>query len=124
MVKIGDQRLYYWTPLAQRLLVTMDRYLTRPQSPVSIIQGDPEEYVSTLMADDNSQQALPPHLPSPSQSILTPELLDIKLQALTHKLTKGIAQEVGKIVRELRGEIDQLGECTATLETKFDETLQ
>lgn len=102
----------------------MDRFLTRPQSPVLITQGDPEKYISTLMADHNSQKALLPHFPSPSQSVLNPELLNVKLQALAQQLTRGIAQEVGKISRELRAEIDQLGEYTATLEIKFDETLQ
>lgn len=52
-----------------------------------------------------------------------PEMLDLKLQALTQQFTRGIAQEMGKISRELRGKIDLLGERTATSETKFDETL-
>lgn len=80
------------------------------------------------MAEDDSQLAPPQSAPplqqtSPTHILLTPDLLDIKLQVLAQQLTRGIAQEVGKISRELRGEIDQLGERTATLESEFDETI-
>lgn len=50
--------------------------------------------------------------------------MDEKLQALLHHLTCNMSQEVGKISQELRGEIDQLGERTDTLETKFDDFIQ
>lgn len=118
-----NPRQYYRTPAAPRPTVTMDRYLTRPQSPVLISQGDPEDYVRTLMAEDSTQPAPSSQHPSSPQALLTPELLDFKLQALAQQLTRGIAQEVGKISRELRGEINELGEHTATLETTFDETI-
>lgn len=52
------------------------------------------------------------------------EVLDLKMQALLQSLTHNIAKEVGKLAHELRGEIDQLGECTDTLESKFDDMVQ
>lgn len=53
--------------------------------------------------------------------MVTVAVLDIKLQTLLQDLTQNVTKEVGKIAQELRGEIDQLGECTDTLESKFDE---
>lgn len=75
------------------------------------------------MSEDDLQPAHPLQQPSSTQALLTPELLEIKLKALAQQLTRDIGQEAGKISRELRGEIDKLGERTATLETKFDETI-
>lgn len=55
---------------------------------------------------------------------MTVAVLDLKLQSLLQDLTHNIAKEVGKIAHELRGEIDQLGELTDTLENIFDELTQ
>lgn len=114
---IGDQWSCYRATQTLQPSSTVDRYLTRPQSPVSISQGDPQDYVSSLMVEDGSQQALPPHMPPSSQPVLMPEMLDLKLQALAQQLTRGITQDLGKISRKRRGEIDLLGECTATLKS-------
>lgn len=103
----------------------MDRYLTRSQSSVSILQWNLGP-ACTLIVEDSSQPVPPSQHALPSKTILTPELLvDINLQAFAQQLTRGIAQKVGKISRELGGggEIDQLGERTVTLETKFNETI-
>lgn len=56
--------------------------------------------------------------------MVTVAVLDLKLQSLLQDLTHNIAREVGKIPHELRGEIDQLGERTDTLENKFDKLTQ
>lgn len=65
--------------------------------------------------------------PTPLQGTFTPltaDVLDTKLQSLLQAITHNIAQEVGKLAKELRGEIDQLGDRTDILETKFDELVQ
>lgn len=75
--------------------------------------------------DDNrsqlSQHSLPPDHPT---DVVTVAVLDSKLNSLLHDLTHSIAKEVGKIAHKLRGEIDQIGEHTNTLENKFDELTQ
>lgn len=53
-------------------------------------------------------------------SVLTPEILDNKLQTLLHQLTRNI----GSLAQELRGEISQIGEHTDALKTKCDELVQ
>lgn len=61
--------------------------------------------------------------PGPSPP-LTAEVLDVKLQSLLQAITHNIAHKVGKLAKELRGEIDQLGKSTDSLEYKFDEMVQ
>lgn len=105
----------------------MERFLTRPATPASSTQGDPEEMLGTFLREDPpapAQSASGPLAPSAPMSILTPELLDEKLQALLHHLTHIISQAVGKNSQKLKGEIDQLGERTDNLETKFDDLVQ
>lgn len=53
-------------------------------------------------------------------ALVTVEVLDLRLQALLQSLTHNLAKEVGKLAHKLREEIDQLGERTDTLESKFD----
>lgn len=82
---------------------TMDRYLTRSQSSVSILQCNLGP-ACTLIVEDSSQPVPPSQHALPSKTILTPELLvDINLQAFAQQLTRGITQKVGKISRELGG---------------------
>lgn len=78
------------------------------------------------MTETTSQMPLPPTgvWGPPCKSLLTPELLDEKLQVLLLQLTHNISQEVGKIPQELREEIDQIGERTDMLETKFYDMIQ
>lgn len=52
---------------------------------------------------------------SATHSVLTPEMLDEKLQFLLHQLTRNISLAVGKISQELRGEIAYIGEQTDSL---------
>lgn len=108
----------------------MDRFLLRSQSPASGTLVDTAESADTLPLVDPSLFAeRPSHKPQLSDqptavTMVTVEVLDLKLQVLLQSLTPNIAKEVGKIAHELRGEIDQLGDHTDTLESKFDNTVQ
>lgn len=124
MVKIGYQKPYPWSHTGPRPTTTMERFLTRPASPVSISQEDPFEHIHVLMAKSFSQTISPVLQTYSSQSLLTPEMLDEKLQTLLLQLTRNISQVVGKLSQQLRGEIDQIGECTDMLEHKFDDMIQ
>lgn len=102
----------------------MERFLYRLQSPASNTPTEPTDAADLLASalgifhmGNTSQQT------NPAKAV-TVAVLDLKLQTLLQDLTSNIAKEVGRIVQELRGEIDQLRECTATLENKFDETVQ
>lgn len=123
MVKIGYQK---HTPQSQsepRPSTTMDRFLTRPTSPALHLQADlPSKIMLTRQGRytyTHTHGFTPSQIPA-SQFFLTPKLLDEKLQTLLHRITHNIVQEVGKISQELRGELDQLGEHSDVLETKFD----
>ena len=108
----------------------MDRFLRKSSSPIS---GTPATDVDsadalplvdpTLFVENLPHKQRPPELPTMSSPI-TVEVLDAKLQTLLHSLTQNITKEVGKLAHELRGEIDQLGERTDTLESKFDNMVQ
>lgn len=51
--------------------------------------------------------------------MVTVGVLDLKLHTLLQDLTHNITKEMWKIAQELRGEINQLGERTDTLENTF-----
>ena len=110
--------------------IAMDRFVLRPHSPApSSITGttDPPDLPSvvdpSLFAEQPASQPSASTLPAMSAPV-TENVLDQKLQALLQNLTNNIAKEVNKLAHELRGEIDQLGERTDTLETKFDDMVQ
>lgn len=50
-------------------------------------------------------------------------MLDLELQALALTAHQGHCPGNGEDLQKTKGEIDLLGELTATLETTFDETL-
>lgn len=77
----------------------------------------------SLFMEDSSQRPQPPVSPATLLPV-TVDVLDTKLQALLHNITHNITKEVNKLAHELRGEIDQLGERTDHLETKFDDMVQ
>lgn len=130
MGKIGFQKGIYcrFIPLSQSWPSQhMERFLLRPQSPASSSPADPPDPADLPLTTEGTPQGNPMLQQtqlSESTVMVTVAVLDLKLQTLLQDLTHNIAKEVGKIAKELRGEIDQLGECTDTLENKFDELVQ
>ena len=108
----------------------MDRFVLRPQSPAPVfliavtapLEVNPltDPSLFTIQTAPQSPASTPPAMAAP----VTETVLDQKLQALLQNLTNNIAKEVNKLAHELRGEIDQLGERTDNLETKFDNMVQ
>lgn len=86
-----------------------------------------EEHTADLLADHPASStgtsiSTPPF---PDNSVtVTVAVLDSKLQSLLQDLTRNFTVAVGKLAQELRGEIDQLGDRTDTLESKFDELVK
>lgn len=102
----------------------MERFLHRSSSTASSDRDnaqDPPEHSEheTGMLTDLTHT--PMQGPSPP---LTPDNLDTKLQSLLQAITHNIVLEAGKLAKELRVEIGQLGDRTDTLESKFDELVQ
>lgn len=124
MGKIGDQRKNYTAVFTSQTSSTMDRYLNKPASSTSSGGRDAQGTQEHLESETGS---LFDNTPTPTQGSpapLTADILDTKLQSLLQAITHNIAQEVGKLAKELRGEIDQLGDRTDTLENKLDELVQ
>lgn len=105
MGKIGDQRHNYAAVFQPRAYSSMDRYLHRPASAASSTQEvalDPPE----LQELETGTLFDTPHTPAQGSSPpLTAAILDAKLQSLLQALTHNIAQEEGKLAKELRGKI-------------------
>lgn len=101
----------------------MERFLYRPQSPASSNSADSPAAADHLapMPGTPRINLLAQH--SDTDESVTVAVLDLKLQTLLQDLTRNISK-VGKIAQELRGEIDQLGARTDTLENKFDKIVQ
>ena len=101
----------------------MERFVTRSQSVSSNHSVDP---FAVERSPPNTAQDPVIGSPSPHE-ILTPDILDAKLDAklqlLLRQITSNVSAEVNKLAAELRGEINQLGERTDTLENKFDEMI-
>lgn len=124
MGKIGDQRQTYAAVLQPRASSTMDRFLHRPSSMASRSQDgaqDPPERSEPMKGTLFDTVPMPLQGSSPP---LTAEVLDTKLHSLLQAISHNIAHEMGKLAKELRGEIGQLGDRTDTLESKFDELVQ
>lgn len=77
-----------------------------------------------LLGAESAMLAPPAETLPATQYTLTPQLLDEKLQALSHQLTCNITLNVRKISQELHEEIAQVGEHTDALETKYDDLVQ
>lgn len=88
MCKIGQQKHCYRPLIDPHYLTAMDRYLTRPQSPTLPTPADPFTTMNpSLGTNDTDNGASLTHYthavsPQATQTVLTPELLDVKLQAL------------------------------------------
>lgn len=133
MGKIRQQKHCYKPLLDPRTQTAMDKYLTRPQSlalpaladllaAMDLSLGVYDLGVGTSQAQDT--QSTPEMSPQATQAVLTPELLDEKLQALLQQMTRNFAAEVGTLSQELRGEVVQIGEMTAAIGTKFDDLVK
>lgn len=114
MGKIGDQRRIYSATLKPQSSLTMDRFSNRPSSTAS---ETPENSQTTSEQPELNTSTLFDNAPTPTSGLSTPltaEVLDVKLRTLLQAITHNITQKVGKLAKELRGEVDQL-------EYKFDE---
>lgn len=67
-------------------------------------------------------QDTPAMSPQVTQAVLTPKLLDVKLQALLQQLTHNFAAEVGKLSQELRGKIAKIGDLVNYVKELEEET--
>lgn len=127
MGKIGQQQRNYKPLFVPREEPTMERYVTRPQLASSNSSANPFALLDpSLDSEDAASPSLtssqnPATILSPSNMILTPDILDSKLQLLLQQITSNVSAEVNKLAAELRGEITQIGDRTDTLENKFDE---
>lgn len=124
MGKIRDQRRNYSTTLKPQNPSKMDRFLSETSSTVL---GTLEDTQTTSDQSELNTGTLFDTTPTPTSGSpppLTAEVLDAKLHSLLQAITHNIAQEVGKVAKELRGEFDQLGESNDSLEYKFDEMVQ
>lgn len=122
MGKIGFQKYIYQGFIPpSKSAQNMDRFLYRSQSPASHTPTEPTDTADLLAPTPGVFHTRNANQRANPTEVVTVPVLDLKLQTLLQDLTRNIAKEVGKIAQELRGEIDQLGELTATLETKFDE---
>ena len=127
MGKVGFQKNIYQgfiPPVPSRPAQTMERFLYRSQSPAPNTPAERAEVADSMASAPGTLPAGYLSQPQSPAEAVTVTVLDLKLQTLLQDLTRNITKEVGKLAQELRGEIDQLGERTATLETKFDETIQ
>lgn len=132
MGKVGQQQRTYKPLFGSREGPNMERYVTRTQLMTSNTPSDPSVGMDIPMGAENtvnlSTVAQGPNLDSSTpREILTPDILDAKLDAklqlLLQQITNNVSLEVNKLATELRGEIDQIGERTDTLENKFDEMI-
>ncbi|PIO15013.1 hypothetical protein AB205_0156420, partial [Aquarana catesbeiana] len=102
MGKIGDQRHNYSATLKPQASSKMDRFLSRPSS---IASGALEDTQITSEQSELNTGTLFDTTPTPTSGPsppLTAEVLDANLHSLLQAITHNIAQEVGKLAKELR----------------------
>lgn len=102
----------------------MDCYLLRLACLAPSAQKEPPEPTDPLASTEGTYPGGSPIPLAEPTSAATVKVLDMKLHDLLHDLTHDITKEMGKISQELSCEVTHLGECTDTLETKFDELVQ
>lgn len=124
MGKVGQQQ-HYCPLFGPQSGTAMD--ITRPQFSASSSLANPFATIDPLLGTEEAGNPAPAteqvsgSKPPSVQAILTPDILDEKLQNLLLQITRNIAAGVGKISLELRGEITQIGERADALQNKFDE---
>lgn len=114
MGKIGQQRHCYNPLFWPCQKSNMGRYVTRPQTSASSSLADPFTTMDPLLGAEEAGNPPPPVIQvsglisSSAPAVLTPDILDakldIKLQLLLQQITQSCAAEVSKISEELRGE--------------------